>query len=803
MVPETGQAWGLLDSSQRRIAAEPRSLAPRLERLGALVKLGLRTLVRLEAKQLIDAGAPAATVEQLTATAEALPNDRIELEERETTLRVNLAHLRGVVEPSEEQLEAWRREYGRIAWLRALDGNIVRVDEQAGRVGHLNNIRGMAEPMLRPLLDTMAARTSRPIIYEGMDPPWFFSHVLSAPGPSIPPGFSARLLVVQRDRGELLNGFACTDLGSGLGDGRIEWFIGEDAASRARAWLTERVDVSPPEAAIRSPFLRLPAEPGVSDIKKELDSLWHERLAAVSAAVLEPRTPRDRSYWQNRFNEAASGAGAPLRVMVITSRFSTYLRYICADLCAALERLGMTAKLHIEPDDHSVCSALYHLEAAAAFKPDLLVCPNYTRRDLAGRVPPDVPFVCWVQDAMPHLFEQDQGEKFGELDFVLGMIKDELADRYGYPRSRSLWVPMVASEQKFASGPAPAIRTAASVAADRDVDIAWVTHQGGSVEDHFAKLVEQSVRSAPKVEPVLSSAVGRIERIVADKPAFVHHELRQVSEDLVEQIRGIVGTAPELEQFHNSFVVSIAERVFRMQTAAWITDMAERRGWRVRFFGRGWDGNPAFAQYAAGPVEHDDDLRRCYNSAALHIHASLNQPLHQRVAECAFSGGLVACRITRDVFSLLNGRSIVEAHHAGLLEDDPDMPGFRRASIDGVPQLRRMIDRLRTLGLCGQEEFAGPFLAWSQAKIDAELRADSEIMRAHTDAFESVSDLLFAGPDGLETIAQRSIEDESWRADRSAMLAQQLEPTMGIGSFIERMLAFVDRGLGKGLPAKR
>ena len=50
-----------------------------------------------------------------------------------------------------------------------------------------------------------------------------------------------------------------------------------------------------------------------------------------------------------------------------------------------------------------------YLRAFAEFEPDLVVLINYTREQMKGSIPEGVPFVTWVQDAMPHLFDARLG----------------------------------------------------------------------------------------------------------------------------------------------------------------------------------------------------------------------------------------------------------------------------------------------------------------------------------------------------------------------------------------------------------
>lgn len=78
-----------------------------------------------------------------------------------------------------------------------------------------------------------------------------------------------------------------------------------------------------------------------------------------------------------------------------------------------------------------------------------------------------------------------------------------------------------------------------------------------------------------------------------------------------------------------------------------------RRGWRLNLYGRGWASHPTLAAFARGEAQHGEDLRAAYRQAGVHLHASINGNTHQRLAECALSGGLPLVRIKHDDLNAL------------------------------------------------------------------------------------------------------------------------------------------------------
>ena len=124
-------------------------------------------------------------------------------------------------------------------------------------------------------------------------------------------------------------------------------------------------------------------------------------------------------------------SGLPLKVLGVTSRFTTFLQHSMRDWLAAFSRLGHRTRLFIEDHDHEICNGLGIAAACAEFQPDLVVVIDHYRSELSG-IPPQVPTVMWVQDALPNMFRPEAGAA-GAAGLCSGVCADEDAHEYGYP----------------------------------------------------------------------------------------------------------------------------------------------------------------------------------------------------------------------------------------------------------------------------------------------------------------------------------------------------------------------------------
>ncbi len=775
--------WIRLQQAARVVAEAPSRVDGHVARVEALIDLGLPTVARDDLDGLRRAGLDATIADQLHARIDAAPDDVFDDDAGDAIMHANLERLPRDVRPSDAEINAWRDTLRPLTWLRTFDGNVVRYNRANRRVGHLDNLRLVAERGVRDLNAHVASAIGGPIVVEGVDPPWILEGLIQAPPPDYPPGFQPRLIVVQKSIDELLCGLRTVDLGPGLDDPRIVWFVGDDAAAGLQSWLSDRSDCVAPTLAVRNPTLRAPLTPPASAVIQQFNEGLRTEAAAI-AARLAARPARTAAHWADRYADAAAG-GPPLRVFIPTSRYTTYLQHISEDLAAALRTLNCDVHIQIEPDNSSVLSSFAGLRMCERFDPELIIAVNYPRSEMHEDTPRDVPHVCWIQDAMTHLFSREVGDGFGPFDFAVGMVRRELIDSYGWPADRCAWMPMAASTAKFRRDP----RTDA----DFDAEIAWVTHQSETPERFHRRFIADASELSPAAADALEDLYARILLAMEGPPsAFVFSALHAAIDASPYGRAHAVPGAPPNDLLLTTYVYPLAERIFRHETARWAASIARRRGWRLRLHGAGWDRHQDLAEFAAGPVDHGPALGACYRNAALQLHASLNQTLHQRVAECLFSGGQPAIRTARDAFAVMNDRALIAAVERGVGRPSPGDPDGLEVDIDDLPEAREMIERLRGLDLVGAEEFAGPTLQWPGFKVrDAQRTFRDAAQRDGARAFSALGDLFFTSEAQLERLVEDALNDPAARATRIARGVAQAPAAHTVEGFADQLLAFV------------
>ena len=773
---QAGRPWEFLPVVLQALRVAPADTGLRVLAAANFGAIGLRTagLDQLGAT----ASADAATV-NLRRRLEALPEDRIAPESLEAACRANVEAIGD--DPVRRRLlgviEGWAAGTSEWDWFRAAGGNVVRRrrGEWLGLADHAGAANGFAAQHLK----LTPEKTPPLFTVEGVDPPWVLMEVARAT-PRHKDGFQPRLVVVQADESEFLDGLAHADLRGALGDDRTTLFVGADAGERFGAWLAARSEwqIAGPSIPLHSVRRRVQPAADQSLQRARAGQLEeHNRLAAEVRSIY---AGRDRAWWNRRF---ASPGAEPIRVLVPTCRYSTFIKHSSEDLVGAMRDAGCEAELLIEPDDHTKLSSVAYLGAVARLKPDLVVLINYPRASLGLPLPRELPFVCWVQDAMPQQFDAKVGAGQGPFDFLVGHLHPEMFTRFGFDRARAMEFPVVASTTKFHAGPVDA-----ALRRRFECEIGFISHHSETPEAMHARLTTEAGPD-PFARRVLDRLRPEVESIALDPMASPPQPTRLAA--AVERIvrdegQGREPPARMLALFTRQYAIPMAERYLRHQTLGWAADLAECRGWRLRIFGRGWERHERFARFAGGEVAHGEELRAAYQSAAVQVHVSVMALVHQRVMECALSGGLPVCRLTESALATVR----TAARRRAVAESPPVACELatRRLGIRVAdsPDLVALSAQLRTLGL---EAVDG--ICWYRPAPDGK--------SAPVPPEESRIDWLLGGTDAgtfvtpqqLERITERAANDPEGRTAASAGVAARVRERLSHAAFVPRLQALL------------
>ncbi|MBS0190578.1 MAG: hypothetical protein U0573_01640 [Phycisphaerales bacterium] len=675
-----GKPWEFLPLAVEALAEAP---DPALTLLAAsnFARLGLRTAAIELIQSLPEAVRSAPDINTLSGVIGAMPDDRIAAQELIAAARKNLEALGDRV----FGLEAgdWETWLASREFFRAGDGNIVR--RQSGVWAALADERSLARRALHEHKESWKREPAVSLVVEGVSPPWLVLDIMETCRRQAL-GFLAPVSLIQADPHEFLAGLALADLSEHFASGRAHAFVGPDASHHFRRFLEGRMDRRMAGTFIRSPgTAQCPARcanPPVESVLRETLSLQDQQTRQLAIDLASRHATHDAHWWGARFADTTR----PLRALIITCRYSTYIKHASRDLAEALEGMGHKARVLIEPDDHSYLDAHAYLSEIKAFEPDLIVVINFPRYSLGEIIPRNIPYVCWIQDALPHLFDRRLGENQRELDFVVGHLPDELFDRYAYKPERSLQLNVPASESKF--------HPTAIHANDRArfaCEVAYVSHQSETPEALHRRVLGE-LPADPRMHRALDDIRAVLDTEVTELPTdFKYLDVHEVTRPALRKHLGQEPESQAVDRIARCYAGPYADRLLRHQTLQWASNVCNRRGWKLQIFGRGWEKHPTLAPHARSELAHGDDLRACYQAAGCHLQVTFHSLVHQRLAECVLSGGVPLCRMHRperdQIAMWLAFLAIDQGAHG---ECDRTHPHFWRTSWTGAPAMMRM-----------------------------------------------------------------------------------------------------------------
>ncbi len=782
---EARKPWALVPHALRYLAAMPDDVEIRGLLVTHFLQLGLATPAGEHAQAL----SPPAGAALLHAAAK-LPHDQVAAGTREETLRRNVAMLGAAAGPIEPFIADWIGGTAQEQWLRCGDGTIV-VRPAEGPLERGFTIFEDAAGFARSL----PLRAPEAVAYlDGLSHAAVLTR-LAAISPRHGDGFWPRIVVVEPAMDRFLRAMAALDLRGVIGAPRLEWFVGEGALERLGAWLRGRMHL-----ALAGPVVPgQPPAPGrasaVETLVRQACGEQEREAGRVSAAVRSAGRVRDRTWWAKRYEEASSGRGQPLRVLITTTRFSTFVQHSARDMAAAFEAKGCRVEVLIEPDDASKLTNVAAGQAIERLNPDLIVCINYHRRNLGAMAPPDVPYVCWVQDAMTHLFSKEEGAALGPMDFVVGHLHAELFERFAYPRARALALPVLASGRKFHDGPVRPEDVARFAC-----EVAVITNQSETPE-RLRERVLRANAARPEVCAIVSRLYPVVERIVEDcEHAPCMDRLRGEAEEHLRAATGGVDPAT-LSVLINHVVLPLADRMLRHRVLEWAAALCDARGWRLHIYGHGWERHPTLGRFAKGVVEHGEHLRAAYQGARASLHASVNWNLHQRVFECALSGGLPITLRKRDDLVLLEwcaARSI-SLHTQGWLCDVGDHTQWGCAA--DHPHAMMLVAQCQRLGLPHNGRIPwnpAHWLAHGTHGWGGALAPDTVWLMG------DMAETTFANPAELERVLDMAVNSEARRASLAAGIRGRVKAHLTYESAAPVILNLIASSLGanRGQPAQ-
>lgn len=497
---------------------------------------------------------------------------------------------------------------------------------------------GEGEVLGNPVTAAVAARTvgaaypkgvcDEPMLVAGLDQGWLWSAVYGLPtGVATWPGYRPPLYFLARDLERLWVVLHIHDWGKLLSDGRVRLFVGSDAVERCRRELIEK-----PE--LKWPKLSVTVDEGIWP--RGMD---HQGLINEVGGILTAEAEGNMKRYGEIYRWATPGAlaaklrgGGRLRVMGITSRYTTFLQYSMRDWLSAFEEMGHEVRLLIEGADHELVTRLMYSRACVEYEPDVILMLDHYRGE-SPTLPKEPLCVMWVQDGLPGILNKDAGEQQGERDFALGYGRSECVGEYGYPARRFMPSRIGVNERRFSPG-----GVSGGELERHRCDVSYVSH--ASVPAELLVKAWLSELSQAEARRGLERAFERVRGIYEAGGSITEQDLlsRVIEEAFIEC--GVGLEEAEVADITGRFFLTVNNALFRHQSLLWLADA----GLDLRLYGRGWEKHPRLGRYARGVADNELELRAIYQASGINLQVTPHGAVHQRLCDGLAAGGFFLLR---------------------------------------------------------------------------------------------------------------------------------------------------------------
>jgi hypothetical protein len=608
----------------------------------ALCALGLGGLVEPVLKTIkIDSASWQAQRAAVLEQAKLLPDGRAYWQSRSQRFSDNIQALSAANPALKDLHPFWCQHQDRYALFQANDGNDQVVDTQepvifSAFVGGLIDHRALARHWT---YICRGYQMPRPIAFDGAGYGWVLKRVLESTQRTLH-DFSCAVYIVEPDLASACILLNLHDLQPWAH--RLRFFAGptaqtgfEQAMGKHQNWDLPGTMVG--ERVVDRPALDLQASvAAVAEKRKRTDALLTSRITAHYANI----TLGD---WAARF-EAAQSNARPLKVLGLTSRYTTVLQYSLDELGQAIRAAGHEFILCKEPDDQ--CANVPDLSMIDEHKPDLVVTISRLRSE-NPRLPKNVPALCWDQDNLPCMRTDAARSGLDAFTYIAGLGARMGYQQLDWPKENCIFAFGAAATHRYGNQP-----VSAALLAKHRCTFSYTSNASALPESVVA---EQRARYA--ADPAALSLYDRVSADVLARArsgyAWDTVQMEKLLDSHIACASHIAATlSPATRQEMIIHLRMLSDRAFRHVALSWVADYCSRNQATLRLYGSGWESHPRFAQYAAGFLAPGEEMRAVYQASQINLQIIETGFLHSRVLDGLAAGGFFLYRLAPEARDL-------------------------------------------------------------------------------------------------------------------------------------------------------
>jgi hypothetical protein len=408
---------------------------------------------------------------------------------------------------------------------------------------------------------------------------------------------------------------------------RFRWFVGPEYESEVRESLMTNLFNPPPMFDISQSPRSKEIGAVVTGILEDL----YQKYLRLQAEVIQHYAAMTAAGLAELFSDRPPRQP---RILLITTRCSSVLQYSTQDAAAGLREIGWDARVLIEPAPFYENTALKVMDLLHEFRPDAVFQIDHLRSEWKDMFPPQLPFVCWVQDHMPHLTTAASGATITNRDFLLCGMPRMYTDRFGYPNRQLLQMPKLTR--------VPQRPSTTPIQGDH---LAYVSSASELPEQRAAQVIGDEAADSP-LRVILAKACELMTAVYAAEQSLGTIGAVDVVVKEAEALLGLTINDAELRRRVNEKLFDrLNNALYRQQALRWAKRIAEKHHLTLAIYGAGWDRHPEFALHARGAIEYGEKLEAMTRETCINLvlEPTLNIS-HQRLLDALVAGGFCLIR---------------------------------------------------------------------------------------------------------------------------------------------------------------
>ncbi|MBF0117978.1 MAG: glycosyltransferase family 1 protein [Desulfobacterales bacterium] len=322
-----------------------------------------------------------------------------------------------------------------------------------------------------------------------------------------------------------------------------------------------------------------------------------------------------------------------LKILFITSRFTTFLRYCTRDLADAFESIKVKVKILIEKEDEPAgLRRDITYKNIYEFSPDIIFCIDHLRYEEG--LPKTIPFITWIQDLLDNIFEIKDENLLSETDFLYcssSLWQKQLLDLPAYKNKKIDILPHLLNQRIYYP-----------IDCVKKYDVTYVAHLN-IPQLCWAAYTDSPDSSLSEEELIYRKLIRYLELKPLKSLTRYYSGNDDVRIELWKEFFSFINKiSPDLDKNLHIMIQNIVIAVARIKPLKSLLDNKIN----LRVFGNEWNRHPWFKDVAMGPVNNGPDLNRLINETKINLNINPAMSFHNKVAEVT---GASAFFLTRNI----------------------------------------------------------------------------------------------------------------------------------------------------------